>query len=93
MPVFKVNKRRRTSSHLIEVKVVKIQAHIQSITTEWKRTSAPSNRHLFEKTRTQYEGKPIGEMGLNMQLMSRVETNEKGITKVWLILAHNAIHL
>jgi hypothetical protein len=35
-------------------------------------TSVPSNKHLFEKTRTQYEEKPIGEMWLNMQLMSKV---------------------
>jgi hypothetical protein len=25
----------------------------------------------------------MGEMWLNMQLMSRMETNEKGIAKVW----------
>jgi len=45
-----------------------------------------SNKHLFEKTRTQYQEKPIGEMWLNMKLESQVETNEKGISKVWLIL-------
>jgi hypothetical protein len=51
-------------------------------------TSVPPSKHLFEKTRTQYQEKPMamGEMWLNMQLMSRMETNEKGIAKVWLIL-------
>jgi hypothetical protein len=71
---------RRTPYHLLEVKVAKMQEQLESI------TSVPSNKHLFEKTRTQYEEKPIGEMWLNMQLMSKVETNEKGIAKVWLIL-------
>ena len=78
---------RRTPYHLLEVKVAKMQQQLESI------TSVPSNKHLFEKTRTQYEEKPIGEMWLNMQLMSKVETNEKGIAKVWLILDIIYIHI
>ena len=42
-------------------------------------TSFHSNKHLYEE-------KPIGEMCLNMQPVSGVETNENGIAKVWLIL-------
>ena len=71
---------RRTPYHFLEVKVSKMEEQLESI------TSVPSNKHLFEKTRTQYEEKPMGEMWLNMHMMSRVETNEKGIAKVWLIL-------
>ena len=56
---------KRTLHHLLEVKVAKMQAELERI------TSVPI---------------PIGEMWLNMQLMGRVETNENGITKVWLIL-------
>lgn len=66
---------RRTPYHHLEVKVAKMQEQLDSI------TSVPSNKHLFEKTKTQYGDKPIGEMWLNMQLTSRVETNEKGIAK------------
>ena len=71
---------RRTPYHILAVKVSKMQEQIENI------TSVPSNKHLFEKTKTQYEEKPMGEMWLNMHIMSRVETNEKGIAKVWLIL-------
>jgi len=85
MPVFKVNKRRRASSHHLDVKVAKMQAQLETITIR-KITAVPSSKHLFEKTRTEYEGKPIGEMWLNMKLESQVETNEKGIAKVFLIL-------
>jgi hypothetical protein len=58
---------KRTPYHLLEVKVAKMQAELERI------TSVPI---------------PIGEMWLNMhmQLMGRMETNEKGIAKVWLIL-------
>jgi hypothetical protein len=69
------NTKEITPYHL-EVKVAEIQEQLENI------ASVPSNKHLFEKTRTQYEEKPIGEM----QLVSRVETNENGIAKVWLIL-------
>jgi len=61
----------------LEIKVAKMQEQLGYI------TSVPSNKHLFEKTRTQYQEKPMGEMWLNMQLMSRMETSEKGIAKVW----------
>jgi hypothetical protein len=71
---------RRTPYHILAVKVSKMQEQIENI------ASVPSNKHLFEKTKTQYEEKPMGEMWLNMHMMSRVETNEKGIAKVWLIL-------
>jgi hypothetical protein len=70
------NTKEITPYHLLEVKVAEIQEQLENI------ASVPSNKHLFEKTRTQYEEKPIGEM----QLVSRVETNENGIAKVWLIL-------
>jgi hypothetical protein len=70
----------RTPYHLLEGKVTKMQEQLENI------TSFPSNKHLFEKTRTQYEEKPICEMWLNMKLKSQVETNEKGIAKVWFIL-------
>jgi hypothetical protein len=70
------NTKEKTPYHLLEVKVAEIQEQLENI------ASVPSNKHLFEKTRTQYEEKPIGEM----QLVSRVETNENGIAKVWLIL-------
>jgi len=67
--------------HLREIKVANMQEKLKRV------SSVPSNKHLFEKTRSQYEEKPIEEMWLNMQLMnSREETNEKGIAKVWLIL-------
>lgn len=69
----------RTPYQLLEIKIAKMQEQLESI------TSVPSNKHLFEKAKTQYEEKPIGEMWLNMQLMGRVEINEKGIAKVWLI--------
>ena len=69
------NTKEITPYHL-EVKVAEIQEQLENI------ASVPSNKHLFEKTRTQYEEKPIGEM----QFVSRVETNENGIAKVWLIL-------
>ncbi|CAC5402369.1 Glutamine-rich protein 2 [Mytilus coruscus] len=66
---------RRTPYHHLEIKVAKLQEQLDNI------TSVPSNQELFEKTKTQYAEKPIGEMWMNMQLMSRVETNEKGIAK------------
>ncbi|XP_052069680.1 uncharacterized protein LOC127708654 isoform X3 [Mytilus californianus] len=66
---------RKTPYHHLEVKVAKLQEQLDNI------TSVPSNQDLFEKTKTQYAEKPIGEMWMNMQLMSRVETNEKGIAK------------
>jgi hypothetical protein len=67
MPSASPSTGKRTPYHLLEVKVAKMQAELERI------TSVPI---------------PIGEMWLNMhmQLMGRVETNEKGITKVWLIL-------
>ena len=65
---------RRAPYHHLEV--AKLQEQLENI------TSVPSNKELFEKTKTNYGEKPIGEMWLNMQLMSRVETNEKGIAKV-----------
>lgn len=67
---------RRTPYHNLEVKVAKLQEQLDSV------TSVPSNKDLFNKAKNQYEEKPIGEMWFNMQLMSRVETNEKGIAKV-----------
>ena len=70
------NTKEITPYHLLEIKVAEIQEQLENI------ASVQSNKHLFEKTRTQYEEKPIGEM----QLVSRVETNENGIAKVWLIL-------
>lgn len=66
---------RRTPYHNLEVKVAKLQEQLDSV------TSVPSNKDLFNKAKNQYEEKPIGEMWFNMQLMSRVETNEKGIAK------------
>ena len=80
MPALSLSTGMRTPYHLLEVKVAKMQEQLENI------TSLPSNEHLFEKTRTQYQEKPIGEMWLNMKLSSQVETNEKGISKVWLIL-------
>ena len=67
MPSASPSTGKRTPYHLLEVKVAKMQAELERI------TSVPI---------------PIGEMWLNMhmQLMGRVETNEKGISKVWLIL-------
>lgn len=67
---------RKTPYHNLEVKVAKLQEQLENI------TAVPSNRDLFDKAKNQYEEKPIGEMWFNMQLMSRVETNEKGIAKV-----------
>jgi hypothetical protein len=66
----------------LEIKVAKIQEVEEQL--GYIMTSVPPNKHLFEKTRTQYQEKPMamGEMWLNMQLMSRMETNEKGIAKV-----------
>lgn len=66
---------RKTPYHHLEIKVAKLQEQLDNI------TSVPSNQDLFEKAKTQYAEKPIGEMWMNMQLMSRVETNEKGIAK------------
>jgi hypothetical protein len=67
MPSASPSTGKRTPYHLLEVKVAKMQAELERI------TSVPI---------------PIGEVWLNMhmQLMGQVETNEKGITKVWLIL-------
>jgi hypothetical protein len=66
----------------LEIKVAKIQEVEEQL--GYIMTSVPPSKHLFEKTRTQYQEKPMamGEMWLNMQLMSRMETNEKGIAKV-----------
>ena len=71
MPTPSTGNGRRTP---LEMKVANIQEQLGYIT---------SNKQLFEKTRTQYQEKPMGEMWLNMQLMSRMETSEKGIAKVW----------
>jgi hypothetical protein len=56
------NTKEITPYHLLEIKVAEIQEQLENI------ASVSSNKHLFEKTRTQYEEKPIGEM----QLVSRV---------------------
>lgn len=76
---------RKTPYHHLEIKVAKLQEQLDNI------TSVPSNQDLFEKAKTQYAEKPIGEMWMNMQLMSRVETNEKGIAKVHEILIVNIL--
>jgi hypothetical protein len=68
-----------TPYQLLKVKVAKMQEQLENM------VSVPSNKHLFEKAKNQHEEKPIGEMWLNMQLFGRVEINEKGIAKVWLI--------
>jgi hypothetical protein len=54
------NNKEITPYHLLEVKVAEIQEQLENIAS----LSVPSNKHLFEKTRTQYEEKPIliGEM-------------------------------
>ena len=69
------NTKEITPYHLLEVKVAEIQEQLENIAS--LSVLVPSNKHLFEKTRTQYEEKPI---------VSRVEANENGIAKVWLIL-------
>ena len=70
--------RPRTPYQFLKVKGAKLQEKLKRI------RSVPS----FEKTSTNKKNKKktIGEMELNMQLVNRVDANEKGITKVWLIL-------
>jgi hypothetical protein len=56
---------------------------VASIQEELKNmTSVPSNKHLFKKPTSPFKGKPIVEMWLSM-LLFRVQTNEKGIDKVY----------
>ena len=74
------NTGKRTPVQLLEVKVAKLQEELRRI------TPVSSNKHLLKKARTKYDENPNGEMQLKMQLVNRVETNEKEIAKVWLIL-------
>ena len=70
---------KRTPYQFLKVKGAKLLAKLRRI------RSVPSKNHPFEITRTKNKKKTIGEdMSLNMQLMNRVNSNEKGISKVWL---------
>ena len=71
---------KRTPYQFLKVKGAKLQEKLRRIRSD------PSNNHPFEKKKTKNKKKTIGEMELNMQLVNRVNTNEKGIAKVWLIL-------
>jgi len=75
MPTATPSTGKRTSYH----QVANIQEELKNM------TSVPFNKHLFKKARTPYNGKSITEMWLNI-LLFLVQTNEKGIDKVWLIL-------
>ena len=75
MPTPRLRTGKRTSHH----QVASIQEELKNM------TSVPSNKHLFKKPTSSFKGKPIAEMWLSM-LLFRVQTNEKGIDKVWLIL-------
>jgi len=75
MPTPRLRTGKRTPHH----QVASIQEELKNM------TSVPSNKHLFKKPTSPFKGKPIAEMWLSM-LLFRVQTNEKGIDKVWLIL-------
>ena len=75
MPTPRLRTGKRTPHHH---PVASIQEELKNM------TSVPSNMHLFKQPTSPFKGKPIAEMWLSM-LLFRVQTNEKGIDKVWLI--------
>jgi hypothetical protein len=72
MPTPRLRTGKRTPHH----QAASIQEELKNM------TSVPSNKHLFKKPTSPFKGKPIAGMWLSM-LLFRVQTNEKGIDKVY----------
>ena len=75
MPTPRLKTGKRTPHH----QVASIQEELKNM------TSVPSNKHLPKKPTSPFKGNPIAEMWIRT-LLFRVQTNEKGIDMVWLIL-------
>jgi hypothetical protein len=78
MPIPRLRTGKRTPQHHQVASIQDPEEELNNI------SSVPSNKHLFKRATTPNKGKPIAEMWLSM-LLFRVQTNEKGIDKVWLI--------
>jgi hypothetical protein len=80
MPIPRLRTGKRTPQHHQVASIQDPEEKLNNISS----VPSNSNQHLFKRATTPNKGNPIAEMWLSM-LLFRVQTNEKGIDKVWLI--------